>query len=274
MLDYAHKIVFADFEIFYSFVQDLPGRKSKKLFNFKWSSETIRAKFQNFFLSTRHTNKKALKGYFSCNVEQPYKWEFWTERGWSKEEAIEKVSKLQKANQSKVNYTTRLTVSQLEYYLKKGYSEEEALLLQQEHQRKAMRGAGRFLSKSSRKLFEPFLEKYGTKFTIKFGAKGDELRLFEKRFFYYDFAIMELKLIFEFNGTHIHPNPAWPKERWNSWRHLFTKIGAEEAYAFDCLKNRVAISQGYTVIVLWDGDKNNTNIVESEIEKARIRFGL
>ncbi len=53
----------------------------------------------------------------------------------------------------------------------------------------------------------------------------------KKGFYMYDFVIKELNVIFEFNGSHVHANENWPKEKLDNWHHAFTKQNAYDNIA-------------------------------------------
>ena len=113
-------------------------------------------------------------------------------------------------------------------------------------------------SKQSIKFFEPLMEKLDSlniKYHIGFGnneefflAKGNEY------FYSYDFCIPIMKLIIEYNGEHIHPNPNMSIENWQVWRHCWTKKTADECREFDQQKIKIAEKNGYKVIEVFESD--------------------
>lgn len=62
-----------------------------------------------------------LKNNFS-----PVQKEFWIKKGFTEIEAKEKISKIQRENSSKVNYSNRLLPAQIEYWIKHGFSKKLA----------------------------------------------------------------------------------------------------------------------------------------------------
>ncbi len=72
--------------------------------------------------------------------------------------------------------------------------------------------------------------------------------------FFYDFVIPSKKIIIEYHGTHIHPNPKWEKEKWDSWKHAFQNKNAFEAREFDLKKKSLAESKGFQVLEIWNDD--------------------
>lgn len=90
------------------------------------------------------------------------------------------------------------------------------------------------------------------------------------KLYFYDFTIQPLKLIFEYNGSHIHPNKQLLTENeWQNWQHIFTKQSADEVYQFDQEKIKIAKDNGFDVIVLWDSDtiEYNKQIVSESIKQ-------
>lgn len=87
--------------------------------------------------------------------------------------------------------------------------------------------------------------------------------------YFYDLTIRNLNLIIEYHGTHIHPNPKWDNEKWNSWKHAFQNKDAVTAREFDLKKKSLAESQGFTVLEIWNDDNFETNqkFIMSEIKK-------
>lgn len=113
-------------------------------------------------------------------------------------------------------------------------------------------------SKQSLDFFKPLME-YLDKENIEyyvgdethteyFIAKGNEY------FYSYDFCIPSQKLIIEYNGEHIHPNPNMSKENWDNWTHCWSKKSADECREIDLEKIKVAESLGYKVIEVFESD--------------------
>lgn len=82
-----------------------------------------------------------------------------------------------------------------------------------------------------------------------------------KRTYFYDFAIRNLKIIVEFNGSFWHPKT---KE---TWRGLG---GFDERMEYDKIKINFAESLGYDVLVIWD-DENLDEQLERAVEYVRIK---
>lgn len=113
-------------------------------------------------------------------------------------------------------------------------------------------------SQQSLEIFEPLtkqlLEKgidfndifYGVENSFEFKIeKGEKL-------YSYDYTILPLKLIFEFNGSHVHPSKEKLGEAWNTWKNAWTGEDADTKYAQDQHKIKIAEKEGFTVLEIWD----------------------
>lgn len=87
----------------------------------------------------------------------------------------------------------------------------------------------------------------------------DEMVLWDpnlSRPYFYDFAIPELKLIIEYNGSTFHPDvPNMTEEQIASWVCPLTKQNAIEKYNKDQTKNNFARSLDYDLLVIWDKEE-------------------
>lgn len=71
-------------------------------------------------------------------------------------------------------------------------------------------------------------------------------------FCFYDYTLPDLKLIFEFNGEHVHPNKkVLSQSAWKQWRQPWTNQTADEIYAYDQKKKDLALKKGFKVTELW-----------------------
>lgn len=175
--------------------------------------------------------------------------EYWTAKGFTEEEAREKVTESQR------------TFS-LEKCIEK-YGEEEGLLKFEERQRKWSKKIeekyrnGEFskipktqtssrYSKLAKLLFDSLLNRFP-------GAKtySDELELiFEnKTRVYFDFSLGNK--IIEFNGDYWHCNP---KNYDPNYYHKRLKMKASEKWKIDEEKVQLAESHGYEVLVVWESE--------------------
>jgi very-short-patch-repair endonuclease len=133
-------------------------------------------------------------------------------------------------------------------------------------------------SKAAEKVFIDFFYSYKDYKTYLGIEKLNEYYLYDrnnKRVYFYDFVIRDLKLIFEYNGNHVHPNKEKLTEtEWKNWRCAFTKETADEKYNKDQTKIKFAESEGFKVVELWDSDSTeyNKSIVNSVILKTLETF--
>lgn len=301
---------FPSFEVFYIFIQKLVPTcdKLKSFKSFNWESDIIKNKFKMFYNSHKKCSLSDIRNELHCKSDKCISIEFWTDRGWTEEEAKIKVSERQKANSSKVNPSNRCSNTQLKWWTKKGYTEEEAKKLISERQatftkesciEKYGKEKGEVIyknrqqkwrktlderysketqmrwicsckcfSKMSTKLFNKFYNLYKNKYTCFLAPYTKEFFLMtpNKKFYLYDFCIKELKLIFEFNGSHVHANPEWPEEKLKHWKHCFSKETAEDNIKNYNQKILAAREQGFDVIVIWDSEKNPKEIIYREIQ--------
>lgn len=124
--------------------------------------------------------------------------------------------------------------------------------------------AGYIASEESLLVFEPL-----TKFALSNDVDFDDIFYgaddsFEykiednEKLHSYDYTIIPLKLIFEYNGRHIHPSKTLlSEEEWNAWRSPWTKETADEARNKDLRKIKAAEKEGFTVIEIWDFEDKN-----------------
>ena len=124
--------------------------------------------------------------------------------------------------------------------------------------------AGYFASQASLDFFKPITDALLNKGLeindLWFG--GDDSFEFKiesnEKLYSYDYTILPLKLIFEFNGHHVHPSKELLGEKWNEWRCAWTGETADEKHSADMEKISIAEKEGFTVIEIWDyEDKNN-----------------
>lgn len=210
-------------------VNELIDWTKKQNFKFlnllKWDSKYVYTKFQSIFnkhFISKHEFVSMLRSKY-CTQN---KIDFWLERGYSLDEATEKVFNFQQK--------------------------------------------GNLASKQACELFAKYYfllkDKYHCYIHQKVDINSHEYFIKnEKNFYQYDFCILEKKLIFEFNGSHVHANPNWSKERLHSWRHCFSKETAEENIKEYNKKIKTAENQGFKVIVIWDEDENKEQIIEQYI---------
>lgn len=277
----------------------------------KFETDIVKNRFITFY--NKHENRK-VGTRLVANTCKAHNFnvlsvQFYLEKGWTEEEALAEIKRTQtqRALKSAAKMTDDRLPTQLNYWIKQGYSEEEAKKLQSERQttftlEKCIKkygeaeGTKRFedrqrrwyekisktmelngtcnntVSKESLKLFEPIYNEMKSKYTCYIGIQNSgtsEYKIFVNGAMYlFDFAIKELKLIFEYNGEAFHPNPTWDKERWNNWRQAFSGKTADEYHTYYMQKIKAAEDCGFKVIQLWSSEtiENNTKIIKDAIQ--------
>lgn len=184
----------------------------------------------------------------------------------------------------------------LQYWINKGYSEEESIKLRSERQstfsktkciekygkkeglkvfterqnkwQKELYKNGNLksgYSLVSQEIFKILIIDYDTNHlnNIFFAKKGGEMVLEDDKGFYrYDFTDIKNKKIIEYNGDDYHGNPK--KYKANDYPHPFRKtITAKEMWDKDKRKIKLAKEHGFDVLVVWDSEykKNKKEII-------------
>lgn len=184
--------------------------------------------------------------------------------------------------------TPEKRTSRIEYYLSKGFSQEEAEKMLKERQttfslekciekygkqkgkekysqrqivwQKTLNENGNLkhgFSKASQELFYKILENYQFKYHkyIFFATKNKEFNLLKDSggIWIYDYTDTLNKKIIEYNGDEYHANPKRFKA--NEISHPFRKqYTAEQIWKKDELKKEKAIAEGFDVYIVWDSD--------------------
>lgn len=82
-----------------------------------------------------------------------------------------------------------------------------------------------------------------------------------KKLHSYDYTILSLKIIFEYNGSHVHPSKEKLTEsEWNDWKAAWSGLTADEKYEIDQNKIRIAENQGFTVMEIWDYENSEESL--------------
>lgn len=91
--------------------------------------------------------------------------------------------------------------------------------------------------------------------------------------YFYDYTLLDLKIIVEYNGSIWHPNKeVFTTEAYKNWKHPFNdEISADDIYNKDKYKINFAKSNGYNIIVVWDFDKNKKEKVINFIQDIKNR---
>lgn len=187
----------------------------------------------------------------SCNIG------YWVKKGYSKEEAKEKVSKRQKT------FSKEICI--------KKYGEEEGLKIFTERQnkwQKTLYKNGKLksgYSEVSQELFYKLIESVDTNNLgyYLFAKKGGEFILSDDNGFYrYDFTDLKSKRIIEYNGDDFHGNPY--KYSSDDKPNPFRKdLSAQDIWDRDIRKTLIANNDGFEVFVVWDSEykKNKEGVI-------------
>jgi len=253
---------------------------------------------------------------------RPVNVEYWIKNGYSEEEAVLQIEgqkmvslrgciarfgekegvKIWEERESKRSEAGKRGSANLQYWINKGYSEEEAKKLRSERQstftlEKCIlkygeeEGKKRFTdrqikwgeslssggnlkigySKISQELFYKLLEFYNVnkRDKIYFGSHNKEFGLEKKEggVWLYDFTDTKNKKIIEYHGDDYHGNP----KKYKNYEkpHPFRKnITAQEMWDKDKQKLNLANEKGFEVMVIWDSEYRWGNKQEI-IDKCR-----
>jgi len=241
---------------------------------------------------------------------RPVNKEYWIKNGYTEEEAILQIEgqkmvslrgciarfgekegiKKWEEREGKRSAAGKLGSANLQYWLNKGYSEEESIIKRSERQKtfskavcikkhgeekglmifterqnkwsKSLSSGGNLkigYSKISQDLFNILLETYDidNRNNIYFATHNKEYKLdkckSEGGIWLYDFTDLENKKIIEFHGDMFHGNPK--KYKATDYPHPFRNtITAQEMWNKDKRKLDVAIEEGFEVLVIWDSE--------------------
>ena len=79
-------------------------------------------------------------------------------------------------------------------------------------------------------------------------------------FYFYDFTVLDLNVIIEYNGITWHANPEWDDNRLNEWYNPFSN----ETYMTNIdkfnKKIKLANINGFDTLVLWSDTNIDDNI--------------
>lgn len=246
---------------------------------------------------TKILNKEYIKKLYNfsdeevndfCKKRSTWSKEFWISRGFTEEEAINKVSEIQSKNANKIDKSKVRERSKRckEYWLSRGFTEEEAIENIKNIQttfsleiciNKYGEVEGRKIfnerqlkwqqtltnnttlkvgySKVSQILFFKLLSLYKTHDNIYFAEHNREfyLRDNNKKIFVYDFCDNNQKKIIEFQGDNYHANP----ELYTQDTHPFPynkNLTAKDIWDKDAYKQNVAKEHGYDILYIWERD--------------------
>lgn len=222
-------------------IKDLKSRTSGNKQNFikRYGKELGEIKFNEFRNKSAHSKEKFIEKY--GEIEGNNKWIIYR----SKKDSVSKeFHKRKYGDKWEQKYKERIKntiVTPQKYIIK--YGEELGKIKYSElikSRIKKIVGA----SKKSIEFFSPILYKLSY-MNIKYyvGTDRREYHVYcaeTNKNYFYDLVIPELRLVLEYNGIHIHPNPkTFTEEQKIKWRCPFRKIGYQEALDFDNFKSNL-----------------------------------
>lgn len=117
---------------------------------------------------------------------------------------------------------------------------------------------GAFVSTASETFFNAVEDQVDlTNYTI-YRGQAEYYINDDGKFWKYDFTIKELKLIVEYNGTHVHPKP----DSLSDWKHVFTKETKNECMKKENAKRLAAEKRGFKVEYVWSDDSHNDSVTK------------
>lgn len=117
----------------------------------------------------------------------------------------------------------------------------------------------KFYSRASQIFIERLICLLPSDLTFLYGDK-EYFIYHNKSIYFYDLFIPELKIIIEYNGSHVHPSKEkLSVDEWHKWKNPFTKKNADYCYNKDQMKKKAAKFYNIQCIEFWD---YNNNIIE------------
>lgn len=189
--------------------------------------------------------------------------DYWLNKGYTHEQGIQ----LMKERFESRNLQTMKKL--VNSYIERGLSESEAIeKAHKDYKKRASKTMQTRIknnsfgfqkaSQMSLNFFKPLMEKLdqqGIEYYVGVEGNAEFFLASGTEYFYsYDFCIPSQKLIIEFHGEHVHPNPKLPKEQWDKWFHCWNKKSADECREEDLKKIHLAESKGFKVIEVFESD--------------------
>ena len=226
-----------------------------------FTSEFYKKKFSD--LTDEECHRLAEIKKYSFEKKSHTQIRYWTERGMTEDEAKIKISSLQKTfsleiciEKYGVGRGTERWKDRQEKWVKKVFNENTYI------------GGGKsIIGKNFNDKLENIIPE---KYTLLSGNNEKFIRD-KDRVFKYDLTIIDLKLIFEFNGDYWHCNPEkWTADQINKSKNKTAK----EIWDYDLAKKNTAEKHGYKVIYIWESEyiKDPIGILQKcleEINKER-----
>lgn len=114
----------------------------------------------------------------------------------------------------------------------------------------------KFYSNASQKFINKVIAFLPSDLTFLYGDK-EYFIYYNKNIYFYDLFIPELKIIIEYNGSHVHPSKEkLSVEEWHKWQNPFTKKNSDYCYNRDQMKKHAALENNIQCIEFWDYDDN------------------
>lgn len=218
--------------------------------------------------------------------------EYWIKRGYTEEEAINKIKEIQSKNSKKSSHDRKTIILCKEYWINKGYTEEEAILKIRDRQKtfskekcinkygyeegikifndrqikwqKSLHDNGNLTvgySKVSQELFD-ILHKNFIKNDIRYAKLNKEYSIIQdNKLYIYDYVDLTNNKIIEFNGDLYHANPNIYND--NDKPNPFNDTYAKDIWNKDKLKYNVAKNNGFDLMYVWENDyrKNKNEMI-------------
>ena len=129
----------------------------------------------------------------------------------------------------------------------------------------------RFYSNESVKYFDIIIKELNLDLIYLY--KDSEIFLnIDDKIYFYDFCIPELKIIIEYNGSHVHPSLLLTEDEKNVWKHPYSKDNYYETIKKETLKKYCALNNNYKYYVIYDYEKfDKLNFILKEIKNEFYR---
>lgn len=208
----------------------------------------------------------------------------------------EKEAELMLKDNVKKYLNNRVTTTNIEYYLNKGYGIEESKeklserqrtfskdiciskyglnrgmeiwLARQEKWSKSVSKSLLGVSKISQDLFKSIEEQLPNDITIYYGSKNKEYYLkSESSIFKYDFTLLDNKKIIEYHGNIFHANPLIYEKHYKP--NPFNDMTSEEIWKMDKIKEELALDNNFEYLVIWESEYNSKSTEENKEKVIR-----
>lgn len=267
------------------------------IIKYKSCVEKRTAHFDHSPEKQRERSKKSMLKTKGNSLHSARSRQHWIAKGYSEEQAIEKVKQIQATNTIE-NYTNKYGVEGEQKFLKRK-SEWMSRMQDPEIHKSRSLGINRYIerygedlgklkymnmrqkrnqhsrigkaSDESIKALAPiinYLEQLKIEYYVGLPGKREWLIFDEhtQRPYFYDLTIPRFSIIIEYHGEGFHPNPTWDNHKWLSWRAAFTNIGADEQYERDCYKKNLAEGKGWSVFEIYSSNTDPINLIYNKLQ--------